>query len=143
MQQNEDQPAAMKRPISPLTVPDHARLRVLLVDDTPQVLQDLRLLLELHGEIEIAAEAANGQEAIRLVEELRPDVVVMDLEMPIMNGYEATRRIKSLLPATRVVILSVHAGFQEQEQARASGADDFIIKGAGYEALVNAILGKK
>jgi DNA-binding NarL/FixJ family response regulator len=132
----------MNMPLFPYTHTDHGRPRVLLVDDIPQVLYDLHVLLELPGEIEIVAEAANGQEAVRLAADLAPNVVVMDLEMPFMNGYEATHQIKSRLPAPRVVILSVHAGWEEQEKARAAGADGFVIKGASYEVLVNAILGK-
>lgn len=117
------------------------RPRVLLVDDTPQVRQDLRLMLALPGEMVIVGEAANGQEAIRLVQALAPDVVVMDLEMPVMDGYEATRVIKSRLPAPRVVILSIHAGPAEQEKAKSAGADAFIAKGARVEQLAGAILG--
>jgi two-component system response regulator DegU len=117
-------------------------VRVLLVDDMPQVRHDLRQLLELTGQIEIIAEARDGAQAVRLATELAPDVIVMDLEMPNMDGYEATRRIKQRQPALRVVILSVHAGQLEQERARAAGAEAFVMKGANYEVLVNAILGR-
>jgi DNA-binding NarL/FixJ family response regulator len=140
MGQKEFKITNMNSPLSLSTYPDHARPRVLLVDDSPQVLQDLRLLLELRGEMEIIAEAVNGQKAVRLAADLAPDVVVMDLEMPVMNGYEATRQIKSRLPAPRVVILSVHAGPVELDRARAAGADRFVIKGARYEILLNAVL---
>jgi len=140
MGQKEFKITNMNSPLSLSTYPDHARHRVLLVDDSPQVLQDLRLLLELQGGMEIIAEAVNGQEAVRLAADLAPDVVVMDLEMPVMNGYEATRQIKSRLPAPRVVILSVHAGPVELDRARAAGADRFVIKGARYEILLNAVL---
>jgi DNA-binding NarL/FixJ family response regulator len=108
----------------------------------PQVLHDLRQLLELSGAVEVIGEARDGQEAIRLCAKLSPEVVVMDLEMPGMDGYEATCRIKQRQPSPRVVILSVHAGPVEQERARATGADGFVMKGANYEVLVNAILGK-
>jgi len=119
-----------------------APIRLLLVDDVPQVLHDLHKLLELTGLIEIVAEARNGQEAVRLAAELGPDAVLMDLEMPGMDGYTATHAIKSRLPAPRVVILSVHAGSQERQRAQAAGADEFVVKGASYEVLVNAILGR-
>jgi len=132
-----------------MTLPQHpqpgeisAPIRVLLVDDAPQVLHDLHKLLELTGLIEIVAEARNGQEAVRLAAELGPDAVLMDLEMPGMDGYTATHAIKSRLPAPRVVILSVHAGSQERQRAQAAGADEFVVKGASYEVLVNAILGR-
>ncbi len=112
------------------------------MDDRPDVLHDLKLLLELSSGIQIVGEAGNGQEAVRLAAELRPDVVLMDLEMPVMDGYQATRQIKSQNCSTRVIILSVHAGENERELARLSGADAFIVKGCSYEVLSNAILGK-
>ena len=117
-------------------------VRVLVVDDNPQVLHDLRQLLELSGAVEVVGEAESGLEAVRLAAGLSPDVVVMDLEMPVMDGYKATARIKAGQPAPRVVILSVHAGPGEVERARAAGADSFVAKGTGYQILLNAILGK-
>ena len=117
------------------------RARVIIVDDMPQVLLDLRQLLELTGRVEVVAEAVNGQEAIRLAGLLSPDTILMDLEMPGMDGYEATRRIKQHPSAPRVIILSVHAGPNERERARAAGADGFVMKGADYEDLVNALVG--
>ena len=113
---------------------------VLLVDDMPEVLHDLRQLLELTGVIAIAGEARNGTQAVQLAVELVPDAVVMDLEMPGTDGFEATRRIKAHAPTVRVIILSVHAGREEQERAREAGADAFVLKGASYEVLMNAIL---
>ncbi|MDD5368847.1 MAG: response regulator transcription factor [Anaerolineaceae bacterium] len=121
--------------------PNDARRRVLLIDDNPQVRQDLRLFLELPGELKVVGEATNGQEAIRLTHDLTPDAVVMDLEMPVMDGYEATRQIKSLPCPPRVIILSVYAGPDEREKAHVAGADGFLVKGCIYEDLVNAILG--
>ena len=132
----------MAEPHSSPADPNFQPVRVLLVDDMPQVRHDLRQLLELTGQIEIIAEARDGAQAVRLATELAPDVIVMDLEMPGMDGYEATRRIKQRQPALRIVILSVHAGPLEQESARAAGAEAFVMKGANYEVLVNAILGR-
>jgi two-component system response regulator DesR len=131
----------MEQPLPP-TGPDHQLVRLLIVDDTPRVLQDLRQLLELSGAVEIVGEASDGAQAVRLAEELSPQVVVMDLEMPGMDGYEATRRIKARTPAARVVILSVHASPAEVNRARHAGADSFVTKGARYEILLNAILAK-
>jgi DNA-binding NarL/FixJ family response regulator len=128
--------------VLPPTSQDHRLVRVLLVDDNPQVLHELHLLLELSGDIQIVGEAGNGLDSVRLVSELSPDVVVMDLEMPGMDGYEATRQIKAHQPAPRVVILSVHATLAEMEQALSVGADSFVLKGARYETLLNAILGQ-
>ncbi len=118
------------------------KTRVLLVDDNRQVLQDLHLFLELPGELQVIGEATNGLEAVHLTQELSPDTVVMDLEMPVMDGFEATRQIKALNPATRVVILSVHARAEEREKARLAGADGFVVKGASYEVLVDEIFCK-
>ncbi len=116
------------------------RVRLLLVDDTAQVRRDLRQLLELTGLVEIVGEASDGLEAVRLAKALAPEVVVMDLGMPGLDGYEATRRIKSHSADVRVIILSVHAGPEEVERAQAAGADGFIVKGASYETLLRAIL---
>src|SRR5512140_1994410 len=117
-------------------------VRVLLVDDTAHVRHELRQLLELSGVVQIVGEAGNGLEAVRLAAELSPDVIVMDLEMPVMDGYEATRTIKEQHLAARVIILSVHAGAGEEQRALAAGAEHFIIKGIDYQTLVNTILGK-
>jgi len=108
------------------SVPNHRLVRVLIVDDMPQVRQDLRLLLQLTGEIEIVGEAADGLEAIRQAEALRPDVVVMDLDMPVMDGFEATRQIKARCPACRVVALTFHGDKAARRKAGQAGVDDFI-----------------
>jgi DNA-binding NarL/FixJ family response regulator len=115
---------------------------VLLVDDAAQVRKELGQLLELSGQIRIIGEAGNGLEAVQLAAELTPDVVIMDLEMPIMDGFQATRRIKTQVPAPLVVILSVHAGPAVEDQASAAGADHFIVKGSDYQTLLDAILAK-
>lgn len=116
-----------------------ARLQVLIVDDSPQVRQELRTLLTLAGEIEIVGEATDGLEAVRLAEALRPDVVLMDLEMPVMDGYEAARQIKSRWPACRVVALTVHGYEAARQKASQSGVDVFLVKGVSVETLVQAI----
>lgn len=121
--------------------PGNYPVRVLLVDDATRVCRELRQLLELSGAVRVIGEAGDGLEAVQLAAALAPDVVVMDLEMPVMDGYEATRQIKACPPAPRVVVLSVHGGLAEQD-ARAAGADSFIIKGTDYRTLLNAILDK-
>jgi DNA-binding NarL/FixJ family response regulator len=130
--------------LNPLSLPDEESqlVRVLVVDDTPDVLRDLHQLLELSGVVKVVAEARDGAEAVALAATLAPDVVIMDLVMPGMDGYEATRQIKIHHLARRVVVLSVHAGPEEIEQARRAGADSFIIKGSSYEILLKAILGQ-
>jgi DNA-binding NarL/FixJ family response regulator len=122
------------------------KIRVLIVDDVPSVREGLALLLQLAAstaglEIELIGEAQNGREAIEKTRSLQPDVVLMDLEMPVLDGYEATRQIKSLQPAPRVIILSVHAEPGDRARAQSIGADSFVVKGASFAVLVEAILG--
>ena len=113
--------------------------RILLVDDSAQVRQELRTLLPLAGDIEIVGEAADGREAIRLAQALQPDVVLMDLEMPVLDGYEATRQIKASSPACRVIALTVHGYEAARQKAVQAGVDVFLLKGVSVETLVQAI----
>ncbi len=117
--------------------------RVLIVDDVAQVRHDLRTVLTLSSGIEIVGEAANGLEAICLTESLKPDVVLMDLEMPIMDGYESAQRIKSHCPSSKVVALTVHDYEAARNKAHQSGVDAFLVKGAPVETMVQTILKKK
>ena len=117
--------------------------RVLIVDDMDQVRNDLRTALTLTGEIEVIGEAPNGFDAIHLTESLRPDVVLMDLEMPVLDGYEATRQIKAESPACRVVALTVHGYEEARRKAYQSGVDAFLIKGEPVETIVQTILQKE
>ncbi|HEX6269683.1 MAG TPA: response regulator transcription factor [Anaerolineales bacterium] len=114
-------------------------IHVLIVDDVERVRQDLCTFLNLTGGIEIVGEASNGLEAIRLVGALCPQVVLMDLAMPIMDGYEAARQIKAIQPTCHVIALSIHGGEAEQQRAFQAGADEFIVKGAPLEILLEAI----
>jgi len=116
-----------------------ADIRVLIVDDVERVRQDLCTFLTLSGDIRIVGEASNGVEAIRLVEALCPQVVLLDLEMPVMDGYEAAHQIKVNHPACRVIALTIHGGEMEQQRAFQSGADEFIVKGAPLAELMEAI----
>jgi len=114
-------------------------IRVLIVDDVEQVRRDLRTLLTLVGGIEIVGEAANGVETLQMAKTLFPEVVLMDLEMPVMDGYEATRQIKETHPDCRVIALSIHAGEMERQRALQSGVDAFVVKGAALGTLLDAI----
>jgi two-component system NarL family response regulator len=116
-----------------------ADIRVLIVDDVERVRQDLHTFLTLTGNMEVVAEAGNGLEAIRLAVALRPQVVLMDLEMPLMDGFEATRQIKALQPFCRIIALTIHANEAEQQRVMQAGADDFIVKGASLERLLESI----
>lgn len=111
----------------------------MIVDDMAQVRQGLRTILQLSQDFEIVAEACNGLEAIRAAGELRPEVVLMDLEMPVISGLEATRRIKEQHPEMGVVILTIHGSDEVRQQAVQAGADAFIEKEAPTANLVAAI----
>jgi DNA-binding NarL/FixJ family response regulator len=114
-------------------------IRVLLVE----VRRDLRALLTLSDELEIVGEAVNGLEAVRLAETLKPDVVLMDLEMPVMSGYEATRQIKMQFPSCKVIVLTVHEYESARAEADRSGMDAFLVKGAPVEKIIQTIKKQK
>jgi len=122
-------------------------IRVLLADDSPRSREGLRALLatiglsahgDVRSEVEVIGEAANGQEAVRLVEECHPDVVLMDARMPVMDGLEATRRIKDNWPAVKVIMLTMYGSYRSD--ALAAGADAFVNKTDPPEQLLETIL---
>jgi DNA-binding NarL/FixJ family response regulator len=113
-------------------------VRVLIVDDQRPTRQGLRALLSLSPEVEVIGEAMEGQVSVALVSEHHPDVVLMDVRMPVMDGLEATRCIKSQWPEVKVITLTMHAKYRSQ--ALAAGADVFLLKGCPVEELQAAIL---
>lgn len=102
--------------------------RVMIADDHPLAREAIRTLLEGEPSLEIVAEATNGQEAIELCKELQPDVILMDIRMPVINGLEATRQIKLLFPQIRVVILSVSVDVADLFSAIQVGAQGYLLK---------------
>jgi len=116
-----------------------SQIRILLVDDHAVVRAGLRMLLGVDPELMIAGEAETGAEGVRLACELAPDVVLMDISMPDMNGIEATRRIKELCPDVVVLALTMHEDDQYFFEMLAAGASGYVPKRAAPNDLISAI----
>ncbi len=114
-------------------------IRVLLADDHAVVRDGLRALMEKEPDITVVAEASDGREAVRLAEEQSPDVVVMDLAMPGMNGMEATRRILAARPRSAVVVLSMHQDESYVLGSLKAGAKGYLLKDSMRREVVDAI----
>jgi two-component system response regulator NreC len=115
------------------------KIRVLLADDHRMMREGIRALLERHQDIDVVAEANDGREAVRLATTVCPDVVVLDISMPMLNGIEATRQIRRDCPESRILILTVHESERYVGQLLMAGANGYIIKRAAGEELVAAI----
>ena len=116
-----------------------AKITVLIVDNLPHVRQSLRTLLQLTEGLEIVGEAANGLEAVQMAAQIRPDIVIMDLKMPAMDGFEATRQIKARHLAKRVIALTLYGNQHHRERAAQVGFDAFAEKGMAIDTLVEVI----
>lgn len=114
-------------------------IRVLLADDHAMVRKGFRLILEAQPDMEIAGEAGNGREAVELAEKLHPDVVVMDVAMPELNGIEATRRLASSSPHTRVLALSMHKDSVYVREILRAGARGYLLKDSIDTDLISAV----
>ena len=115
------------------------RIAVLIAEDHTVVRQGLRLLIEAEGDIEIVGQAKTGREAIQLTAELHPEIVVMDVAMPLLNGIQATRQILKAFPGTKVLMLSAHGDPEYVEQAVKEGARGYVVKQASSEIVAKAI----
>jgi DNA-binding NarL/FixJ family response regulator len=113
------------------------RIRTLIADDHPHSRKGLRALLSTCPGLEVIGEAQDGREAVQFVEECQPDVVLMDIQMPIWDGLQATRVIKAHWPEVRVIILTIRTA--GRAAAISAGADGFLLKGCPSEALFAAI----
>ena len=126
-----------REPSSPTI--DLPKIRVLLADDHALVLEGLRLLLSIEGDIEVIGEAYQGRDAVMQAKTLRPAVVVIDLSMPILNGFEATRQIRRESPSTAVIVLSAHDDDEYVDRAIDVGAAGYVLKHNTSDVLANAI----
>ncbi len=116
-----------------------APITILLAEDHTIVREGLRHLLETEADFKVVGEAVSGRQAVEMAHELRPDVVVMDIAMPLLNGLEATRQIRRSVPETKVVILSAHSDDAYVEQAMLLGASGFVVKQTSANFLSAAI----
>lgn len=114
-------------------------ITVFLADDHAVVRDGLRALLEAQPDISVIGDAANGREAVRLVAQLCPDVVVMDIAMPDLNGIEAARQISEVCPSTQVIILSMHSTTEHIFRALQAGARGYLLKESAGIEVVNAV----
>jgi DNA-binding NarL/FixJ family response regulator len=115
------------------------RITVLLADDHMVVREGLRKLLEAESDMEVVGEAATGREAVEMAIRLNPDVVVMDIAMPLLNGLEATRQIRKAMPDAKVLILSAHSDDAYVETVTALGASGYLVKQTSSHFLSEAI----
>ncbi len=114
-------------------------VRILVVDDHTIVRQGLKALLEAQPGFQVVGEADNGREAVKKAQELSPEVVIMDIAMPILNGLEATRQIKRVLPETKVIALTMYNDEEYVFQILKSGASGYLIKETAVNELITAI----
>lgn len=104
------------------------KVRIMIADDHPLIRQALRNVIEKEPDFEVIAEAGNGEEAVKLSGELSPDVVIMDIAMPILNGVEATKQIKILYPKVSILILTVHTDIESIFSILQAGASGYLTK---------------
>jgi len=115
------------------------RIRVLLADDNPTIRKMVRSALERHAHIEVCGEAENGAQAVEQAKKMVPDVTVLNITMPVLNGFDAAREIKEHVPQTAIVILSTHADRFFLEEAKKLGVRTYVSKSRAGDALVKAV----
>jgi DNA-binding NarL/FixJ family response regulator len=113
--------------------------RVLVVDDVPSVREALRWALEAEADLPVVGEAGDGVLALELAQALSPDLIILDIELPKLNGYDVARTLKRASQPPLVIFISVHADSASRQQALAAGGDGFVEKGLGWLALIAQI----
>jgi two-component system, NarL family, response regulator NreC len=122
-----------------LLMPTSGKIRILLADDHEIIRSGLHLLLEQQPDFKVIAEASDGREAVELISKLHPEIAVLDIGMPQLNGIEATQQIASKEPATQVVILSMHSDESYVLRALKAGARGYILKNSAEADLIRAV----
>jgi len=115
-------------------------LRVLIADDHQLFAETLGLTLDYDERVQVAGSAHNGEEAVRLALDLQPDAVLMDLDMPVLDGFDATRLLRRLLPACPVVVLTASPSSDDVHRARTAGAAGYLKKGCSADHVVEALV---
>jgi len=113
--------------------------RILIVDDHEMLRRGIESIVTNNSLGEVCGEAENGEEAIRKIQELKPDLVIMDISMPVMNGLEATRVIRKMPSSPKILILTMHDTLQVKHAVEESGADGLVVKSEASSQLVDAI----
>jgi two-component system, NarL family, response regulator LiaR len=121
-------------------MPNVPPVRVLIADDHRLFAESLGLTLEIDDRVELVGTAGNGKEAVRLAQELCPDVVLMDLEMPVLDGIDATREVRRALPECQVVVLTASLAVEDAHRARSAGAAAYLTKGCSTRDVIDALL---
>jgi DNA-binding NarL/FixJ family response regulator len=114
-------------------------VRILIADDQPGIRKRVCLTLAARIALEACDEAANGEEAVELAQESNPDLIILDISMPIMNGLDAARRIRQFSPDTPILILSMHKSKQLMEEAQKIGVRGYVVKAEAGQSLVSAV----
>lgn len=114
-------------------------VNIIIVDDQQMVREGLKMILSLHEEINVIGEASNGEEALELLTYTSPEVVLMDIKMPVMNGIEATKLVKAKYPEIKVIILTTFNDSEYIFTGLKNGADGYILKDSGSQEIINSI----
>ncbi len=122
-----------------MKTPTQNKIQILIVDDHPAVRDGLRCILSQNPRWQVCGEAKNGKEAVEKVQELTPDLIILDITMPVMGGIKAARKIRQIAPLTKIVLLSMHDGAHVEAEVRHAGGDAFVSKADDPSSLVNAV----
>jgi DNA-binding NarL/FixJ family response regulator len=114
-------------------------VRILIVDDHEAVRKGVCAILSSRLDIEICGEAVNGKEAIAKAKELQPDLIILDISMPVLSGFDAARQIRKIVPEARILMFSMHESKQFLEEAKKLGVHGYLIKTRGSDVLLRAV----